>query len=169
MPATIQAVNPYEAAESFDSFYRREFAPMVRLAAAVGGDSASAEDIAQEALNRAYTRWDKISGYEKPGAWLRRVTINLSLSSRSRAQRDLIRARRLGPEPSVPPPDEPHSAVWDAVKTLPRNQRAAIALHYLEDRSVEEIASILGCSRSTAKVHLHRGRTTLQRKLEDHR
>lgn len=142
---------------------------MVRLAAAVGGDPASAEDIAQEALNRAYTRWDKISGYEKPGAWLRRVTINLSLSSRSRAQRDLIRVRRLGPEPSVPPPDEPYSAVWDAVKTLPRNQRAAIALHYLEDRSVEEIASIIGCSRSTAKVHLHRGRTTLQRKLEDHR
>lgn len=169
MPATLQAVNPFETAESFTQFYRREFAPMVRLAAAVSGSHIAAEDIAQEALNRAHSRWDKISGYDKPGAWLRRVTINLSLSSRSRSRLEAARVEQLGPQTTVAQSAEPHTEVWDAVKTLPKNQRAAIALHYLEDRSVAEIASILGCGESTAKVHLHRGRKALFTLLEDHR
>ena len=42
-----------------------------------------------------------------------------------------------------------------------------MALHYLEDRSVADIAAVLGCRESTVKVHLHRGRSTLARKLEE--
>ena len=56
--------------------------------------------------------------------------------------------------------------VWNAVAQLPKNQRAAIALHFLEDRSITEIADILDISPSTARVHLHRARQTLSDCLE---
>ena len=48
-----------------------------------------------------------------------------------------------------------------ALLTLPRQQRAVIALHYLEDRPVAEIAALLGCSEGTVKTHLSRGRAAL--------
>ena len=53
----------------------------------------------------------------------------------------------------------------EAVRALPARQAQAIALHYLEDRSVADIAEILECSESTVKVHLHKGRTKLARRF----
>ena len=58
------------------------------------------------------------------------------------------------------PPESPLD-VAGAVRRLPTSQRAAIVLHYYEDRPVAEIASILGCAEATARVHLHRGRKRL--------
>ncbi len=145
----------------YSQFYLREHRPMVALAAAVSGSNLAAEDIAQEALVRAYRRWDRVGGLDKPGAWLRRVTINLALSSRKRASTELKARLRMGPQPMLSPAPADHDHVWAAVRSLPGQQRAAIALHYLEDRPVAEIAQILGCAESTAKVHLHRGRTAL--------
>jgi RNA polymerase sigma-70 factor (ECF subfamily) len=149
--------------ESFDAFYLREFAPMVTLAYAVSGSRSAAEDLAQEAMIRANRNWDRISKFDKPGAWVRRVTIHLAVSSLRRRSAEMRALLRLGPDRgSIPGPDEgPDTRVWEAVGRLPRQQRAAVALFYLEDRSTEEIASILGCSESTARVHLHRGRSAL--------
>ncbi len=134
---------------------------MVALAAAVSGSNLAAEDIAQEALVRAYRRWDRVGRLDKPGAWLRRVTINLALSNRKRAATELKARLRIGPQRTLSPAPADHDHVWAAVRSLPGQQRAAIALHYLEDRPVAEIAEILDCAESTAKVHLHRGRTSL--------
>ena len=156
------------AVESFDAFYGREFGPLTALAAAVGGDRSTAEDIAQEALSRAHKHWVKISVYERPGAWARRVTINLASSARHRKTIELRVKLRLGGDRAVQlrpaPADQRH--IWEAVNSLPKNQRAAVALHYLEDRPVRDIAEILGCAESTAKVHLHRGRASLAELLK---
>lgn len=153
---------------SFDDFYVREFRPMVALAAAVAGSHLLAEDLAQEAMTRVYRRWDRISRYDKPGAFARRVTINLAASRRRRDEVAERGRARLGTQHALPPPDEPHDEVWKAVASLPPKQRAAIALHYLEDRPVDEIAEILGCAAATARVHLHRARATLADLLEGH-
>ena len=51
--------------------------------------------------------------------------------------------------------------LWNAVRTLPPRQRAVVALYYLEDMSVSEVADIVGCSQSTVSVHLHRARHRL--------
>ncbi|MEM9135667.1 MAG: sigma-70 family RNA polymerase sigma factor [Actinomycetota bacterium] len=154
----------------FEAFHRREWPAMVALAAAVTGDHLAAEDIAHEALIKAHRRWDTVGGYDKPGAWLRRITINLALSSRRRAKRELAArlrladvTRTLAPAPVV------HDDVWAAVRRLPGKQRAAIALFYLEDRTVAEIADALECAEATARVHLHRGRTALAQFLEGSR
>ncbi len=57
---------------------------MVALAAAVSGSAESVEDVAQEAMVRARRHWDRVGAYDKPGTWVRRVTINLAISSRRR-------------------------------------------------------------------------------------
>lgn len=58
---------------------------------------------------------------------------------------------------------------WAAVRALPTRQAECVALHYLEDRSIADIALVLGCKEATVKVHLHRGRTALARALEEAR
>lgn len=148
----------------FDDFYRREFPALVALARAMVGGSG--EDIAQEALLKAHREWAKVSGYERPGAWVRRVAINLAKSKLRRRTTDLkARLRLLGDLPRQPESPLLNADVQAAIAALPHQQRAAIALHYLEDRSVADIAEILDCAPATAKVHLHRGRTALAARL----
>jgi RNA polymerase sigma-70 factor, ECF subfamily len=149
------------SADTFEAFYRREYPKMVAVAAAVSGNRAIAEDLAQDAMVRAHRHWGRISGYERPGAWVRRVTINLSLSASKRVAAELKRLLRLAEPGTLPPPEAPDDSVWSAVAQLPGKQRAAVALHYLEDRSIDEIATILEISPATARVHLHRGRQAL--------
>ena len=73
-------------------------------------------------------------------------------------------AKLLRVSPTAPP--EPTDDFWALVRQLPPRQAAAVALHYLEDRPVTEVAAILGCAEGTAKAHLHKGRAALARLLE---
>jgi RNA polymerase sigma-70 factor (ECF subfamily) len=157
--------------DSFETFFRREYKPMVALAAAVSGSPEGAEDIAQEAMVRARRHWDRIRSYDKPGTWVRRVTINLAISSRRRLALE-ARARLAWWERRDPTDDQQHQQppafdpdLLGALRALSPQQRAAISLHYLEDRSTSDIADLLGCSESTARVHLHRGRLALAQHL----
>lgn len=169
-PETARVDQPIPLRESFDAFYLREFPRMVALAVAVSGSRAAGEDLAQEAMMRAHRNWARISQYDKPGAWTRRVTINLCTSFlRRTAAESRARVRMLGRSVDLPPEPGEDQDIWRHVAALPRKQRAAVALHYLEDRPVKEIAEILGCSESTAKVHLHRGRQALAMALESTR
>lgn len=152
---------------TFDQFFRREFPSMVALAAAVSGSRIAAEDIAQDAFLKAHDKWDEISEYDKPGAWVRRVTINLAMNTRKRVVAEAKARMRLGPEVTLGPPPEPDDVVWKAVSKLPKKQRAAISLFYLDDLSTREISEALGCAESTARVHLHKARTTLATSLGD--
>jgi RNA polymerase sigma-70 factor, ECF subfamily len=151
---------------SFETFFRREYPAMVALAAAVSRSPHTAEDLAQDAMVRARKHWDRIGAFDKPGTWVRRVTINLSLNSRRGVAREAI--TRLAWWERHAPAEQPEALdpdLLDALHALSPQQRAAVALHYLEDRSTPEIADLLGCSESTARVHLHRGRQALAHHL----
>ena len=162
------AAAPVPVGPPFESMFVTEYPAMVALAAAVSGRRSHAEDIAAEAMSRLQRDWDRVGAYDKPGAWLRRVTINLALSQKRRFITEAKALMRLAGRPvaaTIGPAASRDDAVWEAVALLPGKQRAAIALHYLEDRPVDEIAEILGCSPSTARVHLHRGRAALRERL----
>jgi RNA polymerase sigma-70 factor, ECF subfamily len=153
--------------QTFEAFYRQEFPRMVTLASAVSGSRLIAEDIAQDALLQARQHWDTIRQYDKPGAWLRRVTIQLAGKRLRRARAEAAALLRLRvPDPIRPGPDEVEE-VLRVIARLPLRQRAAVVLRYLEDRSVREVAEILGCAEGTAKAHLHRARTSLARMLKE--
>lgn len=155
---------PAQASTSFVEFYRVEFPAMVALASTLVGRSA--EDVAQEALIRAHGKWATISTYDNPGTWLRRVTINLA-TSKLRRQATAFRkvGRLLDGTPTVAWTGSLDDDLAEAIASLPKNQKAAVVLHYLEDRSVNEIAEMIGCAPNTAKVHLHRGRKALADRL----
>lgn len=155
---------------SFDAVFVDEYPKMVALAAAVSGRHAFAEDLAQEAMTRLHRNWNRIQGYQSPGAWVRRVTINLALSQRRRLAGEARTRLRLRTAPTRQPSlsaATEHQPVWDAVAALPGNQRAAVALRYLEDRSIDEIADVLEIAPSTVRVHLHRAAQSLKQRLPD--
>ncbi|MFQ5967161.1 MAG: SigE family RNA polymerase sigma factor [Acidimicrobiia bacterium] len=153
--------------EPFDAFYQREFRSVVGLAYALSGSRWAAEDLAQEAFLTAHRQWDRVGSYDSPGAWVRRVVTNMSVSLyRKRASEARAITRIAWQRQEALPELEPEDAgFWKHVRALPRRQAQALALHYLEDRPVAEVAEILQCSVSTAKVHLHKGRRALADRL----
>lgn len=145
---------------TFDTFARDQRRTLVALAWTLTGDLGTAEEVAQDALHATWQAWDR--GIRHPEAWARRVVTNRAID---RVRRSARERRALGvvgtqPDPTVELPTTDHE-FWDAVRALPGRQAQAIALHYLEDRPVAEIAEILECTAATVKVHLHRGRRAL--------
>lgn len=155
------------AAGGFEAFYRAEYRAVVALAYALCGRGGVAEDLAQEAFLVTHQRWVRVGGYDKPGAFVRRVVANMAVSQRRRLAAEGRAVARLAVRaPSTGDEIEAHDPeFWRAVRALPHRQAQVLALYYLEDRPAEEIASILGCSAATVRVHLHRGRLALEQLL----
>jgi hypothetical protein len=65
----------------FEPFYAEELPRLVPTLHALTGDRSSAEDPAQDALRRAHEHWGEISAYDRPGAWVRRVALNLAANA----------------------------------------------------------------------------------------
>ena len=139
----------------FEMLFRNEYPIVVGTTVLLVGDRGIAEELAQEAFSRLYARWGTVRLYDRPGACVRRVAINLALSWKTRRRMPADRV-----EPVLPPGDLPVD-VRRAILGLPRMQRAVVALHYFEDLGVEECADVLRCSPNTVKVHLHRARKRL--------
>ncbi len=149
--------------EPFEPFFRREYPKMVALAYAMSGSRWAAEELAQEAMLRAYRSWGTVAHYDKPGAWLRRVTINLSVSLVRKRVSELKAIERLSISRVEPIQFEPleDEEFWAEVMSLPRRQRQVIALRVIDDLSTSEIAEHLGISDSAVRTHLQRGREVL--------
>lgn len=153
--------------ETFEVFYRREKPGLIALARALSG-APFAEDLAQDAMVTAFDRWDQVAQCDSPAAWVRRVCANRSVSLLRRRAAETRALRRLGnrreganPEPM----SEDAETFWAEVRRLPRRQAQSVALFYIFDLSVDEIARTLDCAPGTVKVHLSRGRATLARRL----
>jgi RNA polymerase sigma-70 factor (ECF subfamily) len=154
-------------AGTFGAFYRSQYHAVVALAYALTGKAAVAEELAQDAFLVAYRNWGRISGYEVPGAYVRRVVTNMSVSfSRRLGAQARALARLASRTPTwTAPLEQPDADFWRSVRSLPPRQAQVLVLRYLEDRSSAEIAHILGCSEATVRVHLHNGRLSLASRL----
>jgi RNA polymerase sigma-70 factor, ECF subfamily len=156
---TVLADVPRASGElEFTAFFRQEFDAVARVAFLILHDVEQAHDVAQEAFTELFSRWDRISRYERPDAWVRRVAIRLAVRAVRRERRRPVLEREIDPASAPLPLDVD---VLRAVRQLPGAQRAAVVLFYFEDRPVAEVADILKCSVMTAKVHLHRARKRL--------
>jgi RNA polymerase sigma-70 factor (sigma-E family) len=152
----------------FEYFYLQEYPTVVALAHALSGTRTGAEDIAQEAFLRAYRDWDRVGSYEHQAAWVRRVAANLATSGLRRRLVEVRALTRLAGrwEPTVDPLAAENAEFWAAVRTLPRRQAQAVALSYFEDLSVQQTATVLGCTEGTVKAHLAKARRALARQLQ---
>lgn len=146
----------------FDAFYVAAVHRVVLYVYAVCGDKSEAQDIAQEAFARAWQHWARVSGYDDPEAWVRVVAWRLTANRWRGLRRRLAALARLGPPEGVsesPSPDR--VAVVGALQRLPRAQRRVVALYYLFDMPVGDIAESVGAPVGTVKAQLSRGRRTL--------
>ncbi len=152
------------AAGEFDSLFAAEYAAVLRTVYLICHDSPLAQDVTQDAFVELLRHWDKVSRYDRPGAWVRRVAIRRLLKVLRREVRRRVAESALESPPSLEPGDVD---VLRAVRELPPRQRTAVVLYYFEDRPMEEVAELLGCSTSTAGVHVHRARAKLGTMLEE--
>jgi RNA polymerase sigma-70 factor (ECF subfamily) len=154
-------------AGQFDEFYRATATRLLRYAYAVTGDLGDAQDAVQEAYTRAWRDWKKVERHPAPEAWVR-LTVSRIATDRHRRNAGWRKAvARNGPPAAVGPPNENTVLLTAALRQLPANQRQALALHYLFDLSVAQIAEEAGVPAGTVKSWLSRGRAALAEILTD--
>jgi RNA polymerase sigma factor (sigma-70 family) len=147
--------------DGFDEAFDELFPRAVRLGTRLLGDRAAAEDVAAEALARAYARWSKVGGLPYRDGWVLKVATNLAID----------RLRRRPPEVAPAQSDnfadtvELRMALNAALLTLAPRQRQAVALRYLGGLSDREVAEALGISLGSVKTHIHRGLNGLRARL----
>ncbi len=146
--------------EVFETSYRR----LVGQLYGVCADLSEAEEVVAEAFARAVQHQRTFARLDNPEAWLRTVAVNVSRTRFRRRLRSVSSER----EPAHPPEmSEERLALMAAMRQLPAAQREAIALHYLADLPVHEVAAATGAAVGTVKSRLSRGRTALAALLAD--
>jgi RNA polymerase sigma-70 factor (ECF subfamily) len=156
--------NTVAASGSFDGWYRAEHARMLALLTVVAGDADVARDTTAEAFTRALERWDRVAAMDSPSAWTYRVGVNLL---RRRRRRAAFEQRVLRDAAGPTPPAAVDPDVWNVVRALPLRQRTAVALRYVCDLPVEEIASVMGVATGTVSATLTAARRRLAVELRE--
>lgn len=131
------------------------------LTALCCGDSALADDLAQETYIKAYLSSDGFREDAKFEAWIRRIAYNtfISYKRKQTITADLNEASTLAVEATD---DSSYSELYHALTEISDKERTAILLYYMEERSVKEIASILDVSSEAVRQQLSRGRQHLK-------
>jgi RNA polymerase sigma-70 factor (ECF subfamily) len=154
----VERTPPTEIEHVFRAHYER----LVRSLTLASGDAEQAADAVQEAFVRAHVRWRRLRHYEDPVGWVRRVAVNLLRDQHRRAKRKDQALARLAATPvpavGVPEPDQ----LGDLLDQLPRQQRTAVALYYVEGLTVAEVAAAMGLAEGSVKSHLHDARQRLR-------
>lgn len=153
----------------FDQWVRHHWDTLVRIARVVSGDPDLAEDVLQDALIDVYPRWGQIS-QSNPTGYLVRV-----MSSKTANRRRSAWARRVRAVADIPDSQDPVTPgttvigdridIQRALAQLKPRQRAIIAMHYLMDLPVAEIADALDVPTGTVTSDLTRGRVLLRQHL----
>ena len=157
--------------ERFIDLVRAEQESLRRfLLALCSGDEALADDIAQDALVRAYVASGSFLGLSKFSTWLFRIAYNCYVDHHRKPRLETV-SSDTKQALSVPATDETdsgfrHQRLYQALESLPEKEKATIVLHYFEDRSIKEISSILEIPQGTVKYYLSTGRNHLKSILQ---
>jgi RNA polymerase sigma-70 factor, ECF subfamily len=150
--------------EVFERFYRKHVAEVYQYALAVLGNSADAEDVTQQTFLNAYRAFQRGGQPTKPHNWLIKIAHNVCrMRWRQSGRRPEEVPLESAPEPAAPDHDKPSlDEVLAALARLPFNQRAAIVMREVEDRSYTEIAEVLGVTVPAVEALLFRARGNLR-------
>ena len=167
------AVRAHRNFEAFAELYRRHLCPVYRFVRSQVPGDAAAEDVTAQIFFKALS---SAASYRAEGtyqAWLYRIAHNSISSWRSAREKGYIVLdevpESVDPEPSpvvVAIAEEASTLVRQTVEQLPPAQREVVALRYLEDFSIEEIAGITRRTRGAVRILLHRARSRLRKDLE---
>ncbi|MBN1629032.1 MAG: sigma-70 family RNA polymerase sigma factor [Thermoleophilia bacterium] len=156
-------------ASSPESLFRAHYRTLVRsLALISGGDREAAADAVGDAFLQLEQNWDRISTYDDPAAWIRRVALNRLSNRRRSLARGAGALLRLQSQRDETPQgiQATDLALKDELGRLPLKQRTAVVLFYFADLSVAEVAEAMSVTEGAVNQHLHRARETLRKRLE---
>ncbi|MBI6120498.1 RNA polymerase sigma factor [Salegentibacter maritimus] len=156
--------------------YERYYKAMYNTALRIVKDTAEAEDIMQEAFLKAFSKIDSLQEASTFGAWLKRIVINLSITSFNRkvklnevSYNDELKNEANESEGIILEKDSKNEKVKKILKTLQslkENYRIALTLHLIEGYDYEEIASILNLSYANSRTTVSRAKESLRKKLQ---
>jgi RNA polymerase sigma-70 factor (sigma-E family) len=169
-PAVTHAAVEWDADRAVTAIYSEHYRSLVRLAAFLVRDNATAEEVVQDSFVAMHGAWRRLRDTDKALSYLRQSVVNRSRS----VLRHRIVVDKNTPKP---PPDMPsaehgaiiqleRSAVVTALRALPERQREALVLRYYGDMSEAQIASVMGISRGAVKSHTARAMSALRTVLE---
>lgn len=154
----------FDHSDDFDAFFDKYYPGMIRSLSLICGDDELAADAVQDAFIRAFARWDRIRRYDRPDAWVRRVAINRSRDHFRAARRRRKYERNAAVDEAVGPIEhqtDDRDQLRSALAELPRRQRTAVTLYYLEGLDVAAVADSMKITSGAVKFHLSRGRERL--------
>jgi RNA polymerase sigma-70 factor (sigma-E family) len=169
-PTRSGVVVEWDADRAVTAIYSEHYRSLVRLAAFLVRDNATAEEVVQDSFVAMHGAWRRLRDTDKALSYLRQSVVNRS--------RSVLRHRMVVDKNTPkPPPDMPsaehgaiiqleRSAVVSALRALPERQREALVLRYYGDLSEAQIASVMGISRGAVKSHTARAMAALRTVLE---
>ena len=149
-------------------YVRGQWPSLVRYATLLCGDAVEAEELVQSALVRVVLRWPFVRDKDNPDGYVKRAIVHGQIN----------RWRRVGRHETVVPsvPDvavadglaalDAHDAIRRALALLPPRQRAVVVLRYLDDRTEQETAALLGCSVGTVKSQTYKALAKLRETVQ---
>lgn len=167
-------------ASAFETAVRPHLDALYRTALRMTGQAASAEDLVQETVTRAYRAFDRFEAGTNLKAWLFRILTNASINEFRRARRGPA-VTDFGPAEPQAPPDSaaltaddvdalrPHldDAAVRALEQMPPEFRIVFLLATFEDLSYREISDTLEIPIGTVMSRLFRARAMLRGELEE--
>lgn len=163
--------------DAFEMLAERHSTPLRRLLYRMTRDCEAAKDAVQEALASAWRSLGRFEGRSRFSTWFTRIGINAAYSGMRRENELLFDPQddlhRDSPDWGNQPDEvfesrEYLAAVDTALQQLPDDYRTAVVLRDVQGYSTEEAAELLGIGQRALKSRLHRGRTALRARLDDH-
>jgi len=157
--------------EDFDRLYQVSYQRVFRTLATILGDSAAAEDCAQDAFLKAFRAWPRWKADSPAEAWIHRIAINTALSFiRRRKLREVGELiRRLGrPVERDPVAEALDGEVLGELRRLPGKRAAVVVLRHLHGYTNREIAASMGEPESTIASRLLVAKRTLRARLRSY-
>jgi RNA polymerase sigma factor (sigma-70 family) len=159
---------------AFEELLRLEVGRLVRLASAITGNEADAYDVLQETLTIAWRRSSTLRDHDRFPGWLTKILINESRHViRRRARNSVAEATLIHRSPIPLPTSTVEDSVADqdrlerAFERLTPRHRALLALHHLEQQSINDIGYALGLRPGTVKSQLFSARKALADALSE--
>lgn len=161
----------WDADQAVRSLYASHWTAMVRLAALLLQETATAEEVVQDAFVALHRRWGRLREPAAGVGYLRASVVNGCRSVVRHRQVEVRHRRPAAPAPTGPEEHvldhETDAAVMAALRRLPGRQQEVLVLRYYADASESEIAEALGISRGSVKSHAHRGLAALRAALRE--
>ena len=148
----------------FEAWYLTNHARLVSTTLLVSGNLDLAGDAVDEACLRTLMNWDRVRAMSSPTGWTYRVALNVIRRRQRRAKLEARLVRRRQQITEVP---APAGEIWQIVDALAPRQRTAIVLRYVADLTQNEIATVMGITRSTVSSLLADAHTRLAGLIND--